>query len=62
VRILDEFSLGIIAERRKEKEEDLNSRTDLLSRYMRMTDEEGRPFTDEYLRDIVMNFTCAFYD
>jgi hypothetical protein len=30
--------------------------TDLLSRYIEMTDDNGEPFTDTYLRDIVLNF------
>jgi hypothetical protein len=29
---------------------------DLLSRYITMTDDNGEPFTDKYLRDIVLNF------
>lgn len=29
---------------------------DLLSRYLAMTDDEGQPFSDKYLRDIILNF------
>mmetsp|Transcript_72852 Transcript_72852/g.183600 ORF Transcript_72852/g.183600 Transcript_72852/m.183600 type:complete len:551 (+) Transcript_72852:66-1718(+) len=66
------FSDRIIAERRAASCEDLASRHDILSRYMRHT-SEGRAhdtgaksrefsFTNENLRDVVINFVLAGRD
>ncbi len=51
---LDTFAKQVIDERRQDPK--LAESTDLLSRYMTMTDENGKPFSDKYLRDIIMNF------
>ncbi len=51
---LDTFAKHVIDERRQDSK--LAESTDLLSRYMTMTDENGKPFSDKYLRDIIMNF------
>ena len=40
----------------------LAERTDLLAHYLRSTDEDGKPFTDEYLRDMLTNFLIAGRD
>jgi fatty acid omega-hydroxylase len=57
VKIMDEFTYGVIAERKKEN--DLPNRTDLLSRYLCLRDDDGKPFSDKYLRDIVTNLMCV---
>ena len=40
----------------------LAERTDLLAHYLRSTDDEGKPFTDTYLRDMLLNFLLAGRD
>jgi cytochrome P450 len=60
LKVLDEFAYGIIKERRQDS--DIATKTDLLSRYIGMTDDDGEPFTDKYLRDIVLNFMIAGRD
>ena len=63
MKVLDEFVYGIIAKRRKESVQDLETKNDLLSRFLCMEDEEtGQPFTDKYLRDILLNFVIAGRD
>ncbi|ELR12900.1 cytochrome p450 superfamily protein [Acanthamoeba castellanii str. Neff] len=60
LKVLDEFAYGIIKERRQDS--NIATKTDLLSRYIGMTDDDGEPFTDKYLRDIVLNFMIAGRD
>jgi len=63
VKVLDDFVYAIISKRRQEPIEHLESKNDLLSRFLCMTDEEtGQPFTDKYLRDILLNFVIAGRD
>ncbi len=57
VAVLDDFAYKVIEERKRDPK--LAESTDLLSRYLNMTDEEGKPFSDKYLRDIIMNFMYA---
>eukprot|EP00736_Rhodelphis_marinus_P014492 Rmarinus@m.16684 len=65
IRILNEFATNVIQQRRLELE---NSRdapedhSDLLSRFMATTDEEGNPPTDEFLRDVMLNYLIAGRD
>lgn len=40
----------------------LEQRADLLSRFMTLTNEEGMPYTDKHLRDVVVNFIIAGRD
>jgi len=54
IKIINQFSYEIIKKRKSDP--DINQRTDLLSRYITMKDDEGKPFSDLYLRDIVINF------
>lgn len=51
---LNEFAQGVIDERRQKP--GIDDQPDLLTRYLNMTDEDGKPFSDQYLRDIIMNF------
>lgn len=62
LKLLDEFAYSLIEERKTVPVEDLEQRTDLLSLYMRLEDHEGKPFSDKYLRDIIMNFLIAGRD
>jgi len=58
-KILDAFAQEVIDERRQKLDTEA---TDLLTRYLGMTDEDGKPFSDSYLRDIIMNFILAGRD
>eukprot|EP00455_Lapot_gusevi_P057389 TRINITY_DN9763_c0_g2_i5.p1 TRINITY_DN9763_c0_g2~~TRINITY_DN9763_c0_g2_i5.p1 ORF type:complete len:344 (+),score=126.78 TRINITY_DN9763_c0_g2_i5:572-1603(+) len=62
VKVLDEFAYGIVNERKQESSEELRERADLLSMFMSSTDHDGRPFTDAFLRDVIMNFIIAGRD
>ena len=52
----------MIKETRALGEEVLQSRTDLLARFMMLTDDEGHRLSDKYLRDVVLNFLIAGRD
>ena len=54
------FLHGLIAAARKDPL--LEERTDLLAAYIRSTDDTGEPFTDKYLRDMLLNFLLAGRD
>lgn len=62
IRVIDGFSQEVIARRRAQTEDELSAHSDLLSRFMQQTDELGKPHTDKYLRDIVVNFVLAGRD
>jgi cytochrome P450 len=53
---LDQTIYSMIETRKKENFED---KTDLLSRFMCLKDQEGKPYDDEWLRDILFNFLIA---
>jgi cytochrome P450 len=70
---LDEFAYQVVDERIAERESGALDRLrgqngrisgycDLLTRYVLSVDEQGRPFSREYLRDTVMNFMIAGRD
>jgi cytochrome P450 len=59
VRDLDAFAQEVIDERRQKS---LDEGTDLLSRCLNTTDDHGLPFSDKFLRDIIMNFMIAGRD
>lgn len=44
------------------RREGIKDRMDILSYFLERTDENGQPFTDQYLQDIVMNFIIAGRD
>jgi fatty acid omega-hydroxylase len=56
VRDLNAFAQEVIDERRQKNVDD---GTDLLSRCLSIGDDDGLPFSDKYLRDIIMNFMYA---
>ena len=62
VKVMDSFSYDIIARRRKEPEEARLARGDLLSRFMSLKDSNGQPLSDQFLRDVIMNFMIAGRD
>jgi len=59
LRVIDDFAFDLIAKRKKQ---DLSERTDLLSQYMKLEDENNQPFSDEYLRDVIVNLLVAGRD
>lgn len=64
---VDEFAEEVIRTRKKELcgsdgEEKKKERSDLLSIFMGLKDEEGCPFSNKFLRDICVNFILAGRD
>ena len=61
---VDKFAYEVIRTRRKELELELESkaRSDLLTVFMRLKDEEGNEFSEKFLRDICVNFILAGRD
>lgn len=59
VRDLNAFAQEVIDERRQKS---IDEGTDLLSRCLSIGDDDGLPFSDKYLRDIIMNFIIAGRD
>jgi fatty acid omega-hydroxylase len=55
--LINDYTYNIVRQRRNDP--NLAERTDLLSRYLAMKDVDGKPFTDEYVRDILVNFMLA---
>ncbi|KAL2484975.1 Cytochrome [Abeliophyllum distichum] len=64
---VDEFAEEVIRARKKElsleSSDDINKqRTDLLTVFMGLKDEQEQPFSDKFLRDICVNFILAGRD
>lgn len=62
---VDEFAYEVIRTRKKELQLDASrggARSDLLTTFMRQRDEDGREFSDKFLRDICVNFILAGRD
>lgn len=63
LRVVNSFALTVIRERSKLSNEELCQQTDLLSQFMAMGhDVGGTPFSEQYLRDLVLNFIIAGRD
>ncbi|RDX81370.1 Cytochrome P450 86B1, partial [Mucuna pruriens] len=65
IKGVDEFAENVIRTRKKElslESEDARQRTDLLTVFMRLKDENGRAYSDMFLRDICVNFILAGRD
>eukprot|EP01088_Endostelium_zonatum_P001803 TRINITY_DN1215_c0_g2_i1.p1 TRINITY_DN1215_c0_g2~~TRINITY_DN1215_c0_g2_i1.p1 ORF type:complete len:497 (+),score=75.59 TRINITY_DN1215_c0_g2_i1:188-1492(+) len=67
MKTIDEFAYSIIAQTRKEVEanpvpDPNDTKINLLKSYMYMKDDNGEPFSDRYLRDIILNFLLAGRD
>jgi len=60
IEYVDGFITKLIDEARHDK--NLAERTDLLAHYLKSTDQNGLPFTDKYLRDMLVNFLLAGRD
>jgi len=57
--VINELAATVILEK---KEKMNNEDTDVLSSFINTTDENGKPFTNKVLRDIIMNFLIAGKD
>merc|ERR1712196_592438 len=59
-----EFTQSVIDKRRRElaSSDGIEARTDILSRFISLRDDEGTPFSDQQLRDVVLNFIIAGRD
>ncbi|XAR63981.1 Alkane 1-monooxygenase [Bertholletia excelsa] len=68
IRGVDEFADEVIRTRKKElslassEEDSKKQRSDLLTVFMGLKDENGHPFSDKFLRDICVNFILAGRD
>lgn len=64
IKILNDYTYELLRARRAQGETKVEAKyADLLSFFIgRNDDETGKPFTDEFLRDIVMNFIIAGRD
>ncbi|XP_027355501.1 cytochrome P450 86B1-like [Abrus precatorius] len=65
IKGVDEFAENVIRTRKKELSlqcEDTKLRSDLLTVFMRLEDENGKPYSDKFLRDICVNFILAGRD
>ncbi|XVF01779.1 hypothetical protein REPUB_Repub04eG0118700 [Reevesia pubescens] len=65
IKGVDEFAEEVIRTRKKElslQTEEKKQRSDLLTVFMRLKDEQGKPFSDKFLRDICVNFILAGRD
>ncbi|PKI34256.1 hypothetical protein CRG98_045355 [Punica granatum] len=65
IKGVDKFANEVIRTRKKEisaADYCKNPRSDILTVFMGLKDEQGRPFSDKFLRDICVNFILAGRD
>ncbi|XP_068645391.1 cytochrome P450 86B1-like [Aristolochia californica] len=66
IKGVDEFADEVIRTRKKEleleSEDNASSRSDLLTIFMRLKDDDGKSYSDKFLRDICVNFILAGRD
>ncbi|GAB2275286.1 hypothetical protein Dimus_010046 [Dionaea muscipula] len=62
IKGVNEFANEVIRKRKKEIMLEKDEKSDLLTVFMRLKDEEGRPYTDKFLRDICVNLILAGRD
>ena len=66
IQKVDEFAENVIRARKKElslqNEDDNKEKSDLLTVFMRLKDENGKCYSDKFLRDICVNFILAGRD
>ncbi|EEF38624.1 cytochrome P450 86B1 [Ricinus communis] len=67
IKAVDEFAEKVIRTRKKEmssttSDDDKKHGSDILTVFMRLKDENGKPFSDKFLRDICVNFILAGRD
>ncbi|XP_058735145.1 cytochrome P450 86B1-like [Vicia villosa] len=66
IKGVDEFAMNVIRTRKKELslefEDKKSQKSDLLTVFMKMKDENGSAYSDKFLRDICVNFILAGRD
>ncbi|KAG6497503.1 cytochrome P450 86B1-like [Zingiber officinale] len=67
IEAVDEFAYDVIRKRKEEAaaaggEHGMTKKGDLLTSFMGMRDEDGKPYSDKFLRDICVNFILAGRD
>lgn len=62
IQTLDDFVYRTIEKRKSEGIEALKDKTDIMSQFLVRTDDNGQPFTPQYLRDVFINFLLAGRD
>ncbi|XP_042479615.1 cytochrome P450 704C1-like [Macadamia integrifolia] len=64
VKIMDDFVLGVIRNKRKQmfEQQNDNDKEDILSRFLVESKKDLQRMTDQYLRDIILNFMIAGKD
>nr|GMC90920.1 cytochrome P450 704C1-like [Ipomoea batatas] len=63
IKIIHDFVDKLITARRKQLDSDVKSeKEDILSRFIRESKKDPETMTDEYLRDIILNFVIAGKD
>eukprot|EP00164_Ancoracysta_twista_P000051 GFYU01000070.1.p2 GENE.GFYU01000070.1~~GFYU01000070.1.p2 ORF type:complete len:501 (+),score=165.87 GFYU01000070.1:166-1668(+) len=62
VAVMNDFAAAVIKARRAENMDTVRTKKDLLSLFLARKDENGEAFSDEYLRDLIMNFMIAGRD
>ncbi|URD88400.1 LEM3 (ligand-effect modulator 3) family / CDC50 family [Musa troglodytarum] len=65
IAVVDEFAYEVIRTRREELssgEQTRTARSDLLTVFTKLRDEDGTPYSDKFLRDVCVNFILAGRD
>lgn len=62
VKVVDDYARQVIEQRRTEMADGKTEAKDLLSRFMKASNVEGVPLSNDELRDIVLNFVIAGRD
>jgi cytochrome P450 len=63
IKTINKFAYKVVRQRREEiAAGDLSDKGDLLSLFLSKTDTNDKPYSDEYLRDVILNFLIAGRD
>jgi len=64
IKVINRFAYSVIENRKIElvRNQMVDQRNDLLSLFLQQKDDDGRPFSDAYLRDVILNFIIAGRD
>ncbi|XP_042500102.1 cytochrome P450 704C1-like [Macadamia integrifolia] len=64
IKIMDDFVFGVISNKRKLmfEQQNYNKKKDILSRFLVESKKDPQRMTDQYLRDIILNFMIAGKD
>ncbi|KAJ8513703.1 hypothetical protein OPV22_004137 [Ensete ventricosum] len=65
IEVVDEFAYEVIRARKEElssSEQTWTARSDLLTVFTKLRDEDGTPYSDKFLRDVCVNFILAGRD